>query len=116
MKIRIRRYRAGDRKAVLAAFRSNVPAYFPASEESWLRSCLDEPDGPLFVVVDGDQPRAEALVRRGYACSDGGNTRLWQVIETAPDAAMVPAGYAGHQICIVGRLCRSGCARQKSSS
>lgn len=55
MKIRIRRYRPGDRKAVLAAFRSNVPDYFPASEESWLRSCLDEPDGPLFVVVDGEE-------------------------------------------------------------
>jgi GNAT superfamily N-acetyltransferase len=55
MKIRIRRYRADDRKAVLAAFRSNVPAHFPASEEAWLRSALDEPDGPLFVVVeDGD--------------------------------------------------------------
>ena len=52
MKIRIRRYRATDRKAVLAAFRSNVPAHFPASEEAWLRSCLDEPDGPLFVVVE----------------------------------------------------------------
>ena len=51
-RIRIRRYRAGDRKAVLAAFRSNVPMHFPASEERWLRSCLDEPDGPLFVVVD----------------------------------------------------------------
>jgi GNAT superfamily N-acetyltransferase len=55
MKIQIRRYRASDRKAVLAAFRSNVPAYFPASEEAWLRSCLDEPDGPLFVVVEGEE-------------------------------------------------------------
>jgi GNAT superfamily N-acetyltransferase len=55
MKIRIRRYRASDKKAVIAAFRSNVPAYFPASEESWLRSCLDEPDGPLFVVVDDEE-------------------------------------------------------------
>jgi GNAT superfamily N-acetyltransferase len=52
MKIRIRHYRPGDRKVVIAAFRSNVPAYFPASEESWLRSCLDGPDGPLFVIVD----------------------------------------------------------------
>lgn len=53
MKIRIRRYRTSDRKAVLVAFRSNVPAHFPASEERWLRWTLDEPDGPLFVVVDG---------------------------------------------------------------
>ena len=52
MKLHIRRYRPDDRKAVLAAFRSNVPAHFPASEESWLRSALDDPDGPLFVVVD----------------------------------------------------------------
>jgi GNAT superfamily N-acetyltransferase len=50
--VSIRRYRAGDRKAVLAAFRSNVPDHFPASEEAWLRSCLDEPDGPLFVAVE----------------------------------------------------------------
>lgn len=53
MPIRIRRYRDTDRKAVIAAFRSNVPDHFPASEEAWLRSALDEPDGPLFVVVEG---------------------------------------------------------------
>lgn len=52
MTIRIRRYRDDDRKAVLAAFRTNVPAHFPATEEAWLRSALDDPDGPLFVVVD----------------------------------------------------------------
>lgn len=52
MKTLIRHYRPSDRKQVLAAFRSNVPAHFPASEERWLRSCLDEPDGPLFVVVE----------------------------------------------------------------
>jgi GNAT superfamily N-acetyltransferase len=55
MKIRIRRYRESDRKAVVKAFRTNVPDHFPASEEAWLRSALDEPDGPLFVVVEGDQ-------------------------------------------------------------
>jgi len=66
MKLRIRRYRKADRKAVLAAFRSNVPDHFPASEEAWLRSCLDEPDGPLFVVVrDG-----EVLGFGGYELSD----------------------------------------------
>jgi GNAT superfamily N-acetyltransferase len=54
MKQKIRHYRPTDRKAVLAAFRSNVPEHFPASEEAWLRSCLDEPDGPLFVVVEGE--------------------------------------------------------------
>lgn len=52
-KARVRRYRQADRKAVIAAFRSNVPDNFPAAEESWLRSCLDEPDGPLFVIVEG---------------------------------------------------------------
>jgi GNAT superfamily N-acetyltransferase len=62
----IRRYRAADRKAVLAAFRTNVPDHFPASEEAWLRSCLDEPDGPLFVVVqDG-----EVVGFGGYELSD----------------------------------------------
>jgi GNAT superfamily N-acetyltransferase len=66
MKIRIRRYRAGDRKAVLAAFRSNVPAHFPASEERWLRWTLDEPDGPLFVVVDGE----EVIGFGGYELSE----------------------------------------------
>lgn len=66
MKIRIRRYRDTDRKAVLAAFRSNVPAHFPASEQAWLRSCLDEPDGPLFVAVrDG-----EVVGFGGYELSD----------------------------------------------
>jgi GNAT superfamily N-acetyltransferase len=54
MKLTIRHYRPADREAVLAAFRTNVPEYFPASEEAWLRSCLDEPDGPLFVVEEDD--------------------------------------------------------------
>ena len=63
MKIRIRRYRQDDRRAVLAAFRSNVPDHFPASEEAWLRSALDEPDGPLFVAVVGDEVVAFGLVR-----------------------------------------------------
>lgn len=66
MKQRIRRYRPEDRKAVLAAFRSNVPDYFPASEESWLRSCLDDPDGPLFVVVDA----GEVIGFGGYELSE----------------------------------------------
>jgi GNAT superfamily N-acetyltransferase len=66
MTIRIRRYKPDDRKAVLAAFRSNVPAHFPASEERWLRSCLDEPDGPLFVVVDD----GELIGFGGYELSE----------------------------------------------
>jgi GNAT superfamily N-acetyltransferase len=66
MKIRIRRYSPDDRKAVLAAFRTNVPDHFPASEEAWLRSALDEPDGPLFVAVEGDQ----VIAFGGYELSD----------------------------------------------
>jgi GNAT superfamily N-acetyltransferase len=66
MNIRIRRYRPDDRKAVLAAFRTNVPDHFPASEEAWLRSALDEPDGPLFVAVEGDQ----VVAFGGYELSD----------------------------------------------
>jgi GNAT superfamily N-acetyltransferase len=65
-KISIRRYRSTDRKAVLAAFRTNVPRHFPASEEAWLCSCLDEPDGPLFVVVEGDA----VIGFGGYELSD----------------------------------------------
>ena len=58
MKPSIRRYQPADRKAVLA--------HFPASEESWLRSCLDEPDGPLFVVVEGK----EVIGFGGYELSE----------------------------------------------
>ena len=65
MKLRIRRYRPADRKAVLSAFRSNVPDHFPASEEAWLRSALDEPDGPFFVAVEGD----EVVAFGGYELS-----------------------------------------------
>jgi GNAT superfamily N-acetyltransferase len=70
MNIRIRRYRDEDRPAVLAAFWSNVPAYFPASEEAWLCSCLDEPDGPLFVVTDGEDGKAEIVGFGGYELSE----------------------------------------------
>jgi len=66
IKTTIRRYRPADRKAVLAAFRTNVPDHFPASEEAWLRSCLDEPDGPLFVVVED----GEIVGFGGYELSD----------------------------------------------
>jgi GNAT superfamily N-acetyltransferase len=66
MPISIRNYQPGDRKAVLAAFRSNVPDHFPASEEAWLRACLDEPDGPLFVVVE----EGAVIGFGGYELSD----------------------------------------------
>jgi GNAT superfamily N-acetyltransferase len=65
MPFKIRRYRPADRKAVLAAFRSNVPDHFPASEEAWLRAALDEPDGPFFVVVEAD----EVVAFGGYELS-----------------------------------------------
>jgi len=65
-KPRIRRYRPTDRKAVLAAFRTNVPDHFPASEEAWLRSALDEPDGPFFVAVEGE----EVVAFGGYELSE----------------------------------------------
>jgi GNAT superfamily N-acetyltransferase len=66
MTLRIRRYRPDDRKAVIAAFRTNVPDHFPASEEAWLRSALSEPDGPLFVVLEG----GEVVGFGGYELSD----------------------------------------------
>ena len=66
MTITIRPYEEADRPAVLAAFRSNVPAYFPASEVAWLETCLDEPDGPLFVLLDD----AELVAFGGYELSE----------------------------------------------
>lgn len=69
MKIRIRRYRESDRKAVIAAFRTNVPDHFPASEEAWLRSALDEPDGPLFVVIEDDGKNKALVGFGGYEIS-----------------------------------------------
>jgi len=69
MTAKIRRYRQEDRKAVLAAFRSNVPDHFPASEEAWLRAALDEPDGPFFVVVEGKGKDEEVLAFGGYELS-----------------------------------------------
>jgi GNAT superfamily N-acetyltransferase len=66
MTFKIRRYRDTDRKAVLAAFRSNVPDHFPASEEAWLRSALDEPDGPFFVAVED----GEVAAFGGYELSE----------------------------------------------
>ena len=64
MKLGIRRYRDDDRKAVLAAFRSNVPAHFPASEETWLRSALDDPDGR--VRADTIAAAQDWFVEHGY--------------------------------------------------
>jgi len=53
--IHIRDYAPADRDACLASFRSNVPAFFSAQDEDWFTSALDEPDGPNFVVVSGEQ-------------------------------------------------------------
>jgi GNAT superfamily N-acetyltransferase len=69
MKNQIRRYRPSDRKQVIAAFRTNVPDHFPASEESWLRACLDDPDGPLFVMVEGKGPHQAVIAFGGYEIS-----------------------------------------------
>ena len=69
MKNHIRRYRPTDRKQVLAAFRTNVPDHFPASEESWLRACLDDPDGPLFVVIEGEGKHKALVGFGGYELS-----------------------------------------------
>jgi len=46
----VREYTVQDRSAALECFRSNVPAFFSASDEAWFASCLDEPDGPCFVI------------------------------------------------------------------
>jgi GNAT superfamily N-acetyltransferase len=69
MKTKIRRYRTSDRKQVLAAFRTNVPDHFPASEEAWLRACLDDPDGPLFVMVEGKGKDQQVIAFGGYEIS-----------------------------------------------
>jgi GNAT superfamily N-acetyltransferase len=66
MPARIRDYQQSDRAAVLAAFQSNVPAHFPPSEEEWLISALDEPDGPLFVIDD----EGEVVGFGGYELSE----------------------------------------------
>jgi predicted N-acetyltransferase YhbS len=66
MPVLIREYRDADRAAVLAAFQSNVPAHFPASEEDWLISALEEPDGPFFVIEDD----GEVVGCGGYELSD----------------------------------------------
>ena len=65
----------------------------------WLESELRQQSRTSIsvIVVGDDQPRIEALERRGYARGDGGNTRLWQAIETAPAATTLPTGYSlGH--------------------
>lgn len=62
----IREYKVTDRDAALACFRSNVPAFFSAMEEEWFTSALDEPDGPNFVVVSGEQ----VIGFGGYEVSD----------------------------------------------
>lgn len=51
----VQNYAPADREACLASFRTNVPAFFSAQDEAWFISALDEPDGPNFVVVCGDQ-------------------------------------------------------------
>ncbi|MBK4734174.1 GNAT family N-acetyltransferase [Noviherbaspirillum pedocola] len=66
MPAHIRPYRDADRDAVIAAFRSNVPEHFPASEEPWLVSALEEPDGPFFVIED----EGEIVGCGGYELSD----------------------------------------------
>ena len=91
----------------LAAFAWLDPPQFgdaivdPGADSSMLDEALDwlenesreQGRGSISVVVVGDdQPRVEALARRGYTPGAGGNTRLRRVTETEP--AAFPAGYS----------------------
>jgi ribosomal protein S18 acetylase RimI-like enzyme len=52
--MQIRSYATADHQICLKIFRSNVPAYFAASEESEFARFLEGQVGPLWVVVDND--------------------------------------------------------------
>ena len=52
--ISIRRYETRDREGCLAAFRSNVPEYFIASDEDEVQRFLDNIPGIYFVVEADD--------------------------------------------------------------
>jgi GNAT superfamily N-acetyltransferase len=74
----VREYSPADRDAVLAAFRSNVPAHFAACEEPFLEETLVQPDGPLFVVDNG----LTVVGFGGYEISDFYNrgTLVWGLV------------------------------------
>jgi GNAT superfamily N-acetyltransferase len=50
--MQIRPYATADREACLTIFRSNVPAYFAATDEPQFASFLDGKIGVVWVVVD----------------------------------------------------------------
>lgn len=52
--VQIRPYRAADRQACLAIFRSNLPRYFDASELPAFEEFLAQPTGDYFVAQRGD--------------------------------------------------------------
>lgn len=49
-----RPYTAADREPCLAAFDSNIPAYFLPEERIQFAEFLDRLPGPYFVIVDSD--------------------------------------------------------------
>ncbi|MGV8805799.1 MAG: GNAT family N-acetyltransferase [Polaromonas sp.] len=71
--ILIRDYLPSDKDAAMQCFRSNVPKFFSASDESWFESALDEPDGPSFVMV---HPEEGVIGFGGYEVSSTYNSAV----------------------------------------
>ena len=68
----VREYTSQDRNAALQCFQSNIPSFFHEFELAWFTSCLDEPDGPCFVVVRG----GEIVGFGGYEVSEFYNSAV----------------------------------------
>ncbi|WP_428380009.1 GNAT family N-acetyltransferase [Nevskia ramosa] len=64
-----RPYRPEDRAACLAAFDSNVPVYFDASERADFEAFLDQHPGRYFVAMDAD---GQVQGCAGYALNTAG--------------------------------------------
>ena len=68
----VREHTSQDKDAALQCFRSNVPRFFSETDEAWFTSCLDEPDGPCFVVCYG----GEVVGFGGYEVSEFYNSAV----------------------------------------
>lgn len=75
-----RPYRPEDRAACLAAFDSNVPVYFDASERADFEAFLDQHPGRYFVAVDAD---GQVQGCAGYALNTRGDAAdlCWAMVQ-----------------------------------
>jgi GNAT superfamily N-acetyltransferase len=93
--LHLRPYRPGDREAVRAVFRSNVPRAFSGAEEAGFLAFVDGAQGPYFVLEEAGR----VVACGGLAEAPGGRVDLcWGMVEEARQRQGVGLALTAHRL------------------